>query len=57
MVQKHQIQIPVIIASADIQKSTREQVLGLGARVFLNKPCSLQDLQSALEGVGGGSPA
>jgi CheY-like chemotaxis protein len=55
LVQKHQIQVPIIIASADIQKSTREQVFGLGARAFINKPCTVQDLSQALEGLGAGS--
>jgi CheY-like chemotaxis protein len=57
MVQKHQLQTPIIIASADIQKSTREQVFSLGARAFLNKPCNIQDLADALEELGGGSLA
>lgn len=52
MVQKHQIPVPVIVASADIQKTTREQVMGLGAKAFINKPCSLQDLAGALAALG-----
>lgn len=51
MVQKHQLQTPIIIASADIQLSTKEQVHNLGAKAFLNKPCSLQDLAGALQGL------
>jgi CheY-like chemotaxis protein len=56
MVQKHQIQTPIIVASADIQLSTKEQVHSLGAKAFLNKPCSLQDLAAALGSLetGGG---
>jgi len=50
LVQKHQLQTPIIIASADVQLSTREQVLGLGARAFINKPCSVQDIAAALQG-------
>ncbi len=53
MVQKHQIQTPVIIASADIQKTTRDQVFSLGAKAFINKPCTVQDLKDALQGVAG----
>jgi CheY-like chemotaxis protein len=30
MVQKHQIQTPIIVASADVQLTTREQVQSLG---------------------------
>ena len=51
MVQKHQLPTPVIVASADIQHSTREQVLRLGARAFIHKPCSIRDLDAALAGV------
>jgi CheY-like chemotaxis protein len=39
------------VASADIQLSTKEQVHSLGAKAFINKPCSLQDLAAALEGL------
>ena len=57
MVQKHQIQTPIIIASADIQKSTREQVFSLGAKAFINKPCNIQDVASALESLNEGGRA
>lgn len=51
MVQKHQLSTPVIVASADIQKSTRDQVFSLGAKAFLNKPCGIQDLSAALQDI------
>jgi len=51
MVQKHQLQTPIIGASADIQLSTKEQVRSLGAKAFINKPCTLQDLAAALGGL------
>lgn len=51
LVQKHQLQTPIIIASADIQLSTKEQVASLGAKAFLNKPCTIQDLAGALQGL------
>ena len=31
-------QIPVIVASADIQETTREKIFNLGATDFINKP-------------------
>jgi len=51
LVQKHQLQTPIIIASADIQLSTKEQVASLGAKAFLNKPCTIHDLAGALQGL------
>ena len=48
MVQKNAIATPVIVASADVQNSTREQCFQLGARGFLNKPCTPQTLAAAL---------
>lgn len=50
LVQKHQLQTPIIVAAADVQLSTREQILGLGAKAFINKPCSVQDIATALQG-------
>lgn len=44
--------IPVIVISADIQDSTREECLGLGAVAFVNKPvkgAALSDLQNLLK--------
>jgi CheY-like chemotaxis protein len=51
MVQKHQIQTPIIVASADVQLSTKEQVSSLGAKAFINKPCNIQDLANALKSL------
>ena len=51
MVQKHQIQTPIIVASADIQHTTKEQVYSLGAKAFINKPCSIQDIATALQSI------
>ena len=51
MVQKHQLQTPIIVASADIQRTTKEQVQSLGAKAFINKPCTIQDLAEALRGL------
>lgn len=42
------ILIPIIVASADIQETTRKECLGLGARLFLTKPLKPADLESAV---------
>src|SRR5215204_2574782 len=41
----------VIIASADIQDSTREMVSAAGANAFINKPLSPEKVLQALESV------
>ena len=41
----------VIIASADIQDSTREMVAAAGANAFINKPLSPEKVLRALESV------
>lgn len=46
---------PVIILTADIQKSTYERCIELGAAGFLKKPVNSEDLASTLEGVLNGS--
>lgn len=51
MVQKHEVPTPVIIVSADIQTSTREQCMQLGARAFINKPCDPKALAEVLKGI------
>lgn len=56
-VQKNQIQTPVVIVSADVQTSTKEQCARLGARAFINKPCSAADLGAALKAIGAGQAA
>ncbi len=58
MVQNHHIQTPIIIASADIQSSTKEQVYQLGAKAFINKPCNVNDLREAIQSLDkAGGPA
>ena len=56
-VQKNHIETPVIVVSADVQISTREQCFQLGARAFINKPCNSKDLAEALKDFQQGSPA
>ena len=41
--------LPVIIASADIQKTTREQVKEGGAAAMVNKPVTKEQLAEVLE--------
>jgi two-component system chemotaxis response regulator CheY len=40
--------VPVIIASADIQKTTRDQVKEFGAAAMVNKPVSAEQLAEVL---------
>lgn len=51
-------EIPVIIHTADIQKSTRDVCLKLGAKGFLNKPTNKMALLSAVNKAlaGNGEP-
>ena len=49
--------LPVIIASADIQKSTREQVRSAGAAAIVNKPLDREELASVIEKVLSGGVA
>lgn len=42
------LNIPVIILSADIQKSSREKAMQLGARDYLKKPPDLETLRSTV---------
>jgi two-component system, chemotaxis family, chemotaxis protein CheY len=43
--------LPVIVASADIQKTTREQVKEGGAAAMINKPVTKEQLAEVLEVV------
>ncbi|MDB6036985.1 MAG: response regulator receiver protein [Verrucomicrobiales bacterium] len=49
--------LPVIIATADIQKSTREQVRAGGAAAIVNKPLKKEDMASILGTVLSGGDA
>jgi two-component system chemotaxis response regulator CheY len=46
--------VRVIVASADIQTSTRELVEAAGARGFINKPFTTEDVLGAVEAAMGG---
>ena len=43
--------VPVVVVTADIQKSTREQVKTAGAAAIINKPLQREELASVLETV------
>ena len=43
--------LPVIVVTADIQKSTRDQVKTAGAAAIINKPLKREDLAAALETI------
>jgi two-component system chemotaxis response regulator CheY len=43
--------LPVVIATADIQKSTREQVQAAGAAGIVNKPVKKEELAAAIATV------
>ena len=46
--QKTKSKIPVLILTADIQSSVRDQCLELGAREFLNKPTNPETMLEAI---------
>jgi len=49
--------LPVVVATADIQRSTRELVKGAGAAAMINKPLKKEDLQSIIETICSGGSA
>jgi twitching motility two-component system response regulator PilH len=53
-IQRRQIRTPVVVLTADIQKSTRERCEQLGAVAFVQKPVDGNALRSALSGAMGG---
>ena len=42
---------PVLVVTADIQESTKQECMQLGAKAFLNKPHSSDDLGAALNRI------
>jgi two-component system, chemotaxis family, chemotaxis protein CheY len=46
----------VIVATADVQKSTQEQVRAAGAAAFINKPLNRQELTRKVTSVLAGEP-
>jgi two-component system chemotaxis response regulator CheY len=49
--------LPVIVATADIQKGTREEAKAAGAAAVVNKPLNKEELCSVLETVLAGGSA
>ncbi|MEM5947137.1 response regulator [Spirochaetia bacterium 38H-sp] len=45
------IRLPIIVVSADTQETTRKKCFDLGAKAFLNKPLTEEDLKKALQEV------
>lgn len=43
--------IPVIMLTSDVQDSTRQECLGLGAKAFLNKPVKADELLPVIRSV------
>ena len=52
--QYRRLPTPVVVLSADIQKTTRERCEALGAAAFLQKPVNGDTLRLALSGILGG---
>ena len=52
--QLRHVPVPVVVLSADIQKTTRERCEALGAVAFLQKPVNGDDLRQALSSILGG---
>ena len=48
---KDGLEIPVLVITADIQDTTRQKVLDLGAHAVLNKPADHAELHEMLTGV------
>jgi len=47
--------IPVIMLTSDVQDSTRDECLSLGARAFLNKPVKSEELLPVINSIIEGS--
>jgi CheY-like chemotaxis protein len=44
----HNLKIPAIVITSDVQTTTKERCHGLGAYVFLNKPVKKEELHTAI---------
>ncbi len=49
--QKIQNTIPVVMFTSDIQDTTRDECLALGARAFLNKPVKAEELLPVIRSI------
>ena len=50
-IRKTKPDLPIIIMSANIQKSVREKCLAAGAHTFIHKPPNAEELLAAIEGA------
>ncbi|MGC4049522.1 MAG: response regulator [Paludibaculum sp.] len=50
-IREQELNIPVVVMTADIQKTTRSRCEELGAQAFLNKPVNLAELRNAVASV------
>lgn len=53
-IQKRQVAAPVVVLTADVQKSTHDRCSELGASAFIQKPVNPEELRSVLSGIVGG---
>jgi two-component system chemotaxis response regulator CheY len=53
-IQRRHVLTPVVVLTADIQKTTQERCEGLGATAFVRKPVPPETLRSVLAGILGG---
>jgi twitching motility two-component system response regulator PilH len=53
-IQKRHVAAPVVVLTADVQKSTHDRCAELGAAAFLQKPVNAVLLRSVLTGIMGG---
>lgn len=49
--QENKIDIPVIVITADVQDTTRQQCQSLGARAFINKPINEAEVLETIRNV------
>ncbi len=54
--QKDPAPVPVIVLTSDVQMSTREECMNLGAKDFVNKPVHSEELLPAIMKILSGAP-
>ncbi|STO98156.1 response regulator [Grimontia hollisae] len=57
MMRTNNINVPVFVVSGDIQPKAQERVLSLGAKAFVRKPVSQENLAQLLVSFTGGAPS
>jgi two-component system, chemotaxis family, chemotaxis protein CheY len=53
-IQKRKLAAPVVVLTADVQKSTHDRCAELGASAFIQKPVNPAELRSVVSGIMGG---